>query len=60
MYGLGRSKTIFLQNPRPKLDAAGIFSDLPAQLAQVCSPGFPVQGEALIYRYLTTQSNRLY
>ena len=59
MYGLGGSKTIFLQNRRPKLDAATIFSYLPSQLAQVCSPGFPVLGEALTYRYLTTQSNRL-
>ena len=50
----------FSQNRRPKLDAGRIFSNLSAQLAQVCSPGFPVPGEALTYRYVTTQSNRLY
>ena len=47
-------KTIFFQNPRLKLDAARIFSDLPAQLAQVCSLGFPLPGEALTYHDLTT------
>ena len=63
MYGSGGgggSETMFLQNRRPKLDAARIFSELPAQLAQVCTPSFPVPGDALTYRYLTTQSNRLY
>ena len=52
MYGLERvSEIIFLQNWRSKSDAARIFSDLPAQLTQVCSPSFPLLGEALTYHY---------
>ena len=58
--GGGGSETIFLHNRGPKLDVARIFSNLPAQLAEVCNPGFPVPGDAPTYRYLTTQSNRLY
>ena len=43
-----------------EVDTARIFSDVPAQLAEVCNPGFPVPGDAPTYCYHTTQSNKLY
>ena len=53
------SETIFLQNGRLKLGTAGIFGYLPAQVAQVYSPGFPVPWKAPTYRDVKRQSNRL-
>ena len=48
--GGGGSETIFLHNRGAKLDVARIFSNLPAQLAEVCNPCFPVPGDAPTYR----------